>query len=80
MYQQRLTEAIDTETARLKDEYEHQLESQLLAIRDQSNKMIELRTSEIRLEFELKNQDARNEIFEEMREKRDAQLQDRLRK
>lgn len=42
--------------------------------------MIELRTSEIRLEFELKNQDVRNDIFEEMRDKRDAQLHERIKK
>ena len=55
IYEQKLADALDREREQMRVEFEAQLEGQVAAIRDQSNQMIELRTNEIELEFELKS-------------------------
>ena len=59
-------------------EFTEQLEEQVTLIKEQSDKVIELRSNEIQLQYELKHNNLRNEVLEEMRSERETKMKKNL--
>ena len=60
------------------EEFTKQLEEQVQIIKEQSDQVIELRTNEVELQYELKHSNLRNEVLEEMRGEREKKMKRNL--
>ena len=59
-------------------EFTSQLEEQVCLIKEQSDQVIELRTNEVQLQYELKYNEMRDGLLEEMRSERELKMQQNL--
>ncbi len=59
-------------------EYTNQLDEQVCLIKEQSDQVIELRTNEVQLQYELKYSEMRDGLLEEMRSERELKMQQNL--
>ena len=78
IYEQKLVEAVDEEKSKMHQEFTEQLEDQVQVIKEQSDQVIELRTNEIELQYELKHNNLRNEVLEELRSERELKMKRNL--
>ena len=59
-------------------EFTDQLEEQVNVIKEQSDQVIDLRTNEIELQYELKHNNLRNNVLEELRSEREIRMKKNL--
>lgn len=78
IYEQKLADAVEEERQRMHAEFTEQLEEQLQVIKEQSDKVIELRANEIELSHELKHSNLRDELLEEMRSDREQKIKRKM--